>query len=333
MMKDHAKTPVFILAVLAALAGVAAASGSQGASPATQALQSEIQAVTHEIHPTDTADWWRNLGPQAPAVIMSMYQETSSVYERLRLIEGLGWFDDQATTDFLKQQAQDATDDVIRDASITSIAISQGAQAEDFISGFLQSDDPQTRYSAASALKRIGDARSNELLTGYLSTEKLAWLRNRIIQQPVNPPVAPLRIATRQERKLNAAFDGHWTGFWVEPVRGPKASAGMKSDPVALDLTLRNGTDLSGELQRSGSIPPVSGVASPKSYRLDRIVGKEGRITGVFSRKLASSPGKPSRRQEVAFDGELVQKDGITVLHFVMPEALGTMIVRREAAK
>lgn len=349
-----------ILAVLVVLAipaaRPAAASGpssapddAQSSPPPTQSLRDQIQSVILERHPTDTADWWRGLGSQAPAVIMSMYQDSSHVYQRLRLVEGLGWFDDSSVTDFLKEQAQGATDDLIRDASITSIGISQGAREEDFIAGFLQSDDPQTRLAAAVALKRIGDPRSREILANYLSTEKIGWLRDKVIHQPIHPPVAPLRIATHQERRLNAAFGGHWTGFWVEPITGSRPASEMKSDPVTLDLALRNGTDLSGELRiarssvasaaASGSAavttaasPTASVARASVTYRLDRIVGKDGRISGVFSRADAGKE-KAAGHRKVAFDGELVQKDGVTVLHFVMPETLGTMMVLREPSR
>lgn len=329
-----------LLMLLAGLAPPMANASGQGddsasdSPPAAQALQNQIQSVIQERHPTDTPDWWKGLGPQAPAVIMSMYQSSSHIYQRIRLVEGLGWFDDSTATQFLKEQAQNATDDVIRNASITSIAISQGAKEEDFIANFLQSDDPETRYTAASALKRIGDARSRELLTGYLSTEKLAWLRDKVIHQQVTQPVGPLRIATHAERRLNAAFDGHWTGFWVEPSRGSASASGMKSDPATLDLTLRNGTDLSGELRIHHPKPAPAGADASVRYSLQRIVGRDTRVSGIFSRTLADATGKgPARREQVSFDAELVQKDGITVLHFVMPEALGTMIVRRDAGK
>src|SRR5206468_11388677 len=60
-------------------------------------------------------------------------------------------YHDTATTDIYTLSLHDALPIyVIRNAAIGTIGISQGAKEEAFLSKFLQSEDPQTRYTAAS---------------------------------------------------------------------------------------------------------------------------------------------------------------------------------------
>src|SRR5436305_8117694 len=99
-----------------------------GADSSTDAIQHQIESVLAQRHPTDTPEWWRSLGPPAPAVIISMYQNTSHIYHRLRLLGALAWFDDPVAVDFLKKQAESSGDDVVVSAAIKSVGISQGAK-------------------------------------------------------------------------------------------------------------------------------------------------------------------------------------------------------------
>src|SRR5947209_2862765 len=62
-------------------------------------IQNAVNGVIAQRHPTDTADWWRSLGAGAPHVIISMYESTTHIYHRLRLLQGLGWFDDPQAVD------------------------------------------------------------------------------------------------------------------------------------------------------------------------------------------------------------------------------------------
>jgi hypothetical protein len=118
-------------------------------------LEQAIQDVIIQRHPTDTPEWWRELGPEAPRVIIGMAEKAPRLYQRLRLVEALGWFDDQRAVEYLKRQADSASNGVIRNAAVKAIGNSQGAKELEFVSKFLKHSDPQTRKAAAQAVHKI----------------------------------------------------------------------------------------------------------------------------------------------------------------------------------
>ncbi len=298
-------------------------------------LEEKIQATIDQRHPTDTADWWRALGPDAVKTIIAMYDQTSQVYPRIRLIQGLGWFDDPDAVAFIKNQADNATDDVVRNASITSLSLSQGSREDDFIAKFLDNNDPQTRMTAALALKHLpDDPHAEELLIKYLASEKQGWIRDRVTREPAVPLSAPLKITSRQERKLAPEFDGSWTGLWLQPRRAASARAtppnGMRSDPVTVELELDDDGILSGELKVK--LKPDSGPGPEKvyTYKVEKIIGKDAHITGILSR-ATPKPKDPNAKITMAFDAELAQRDKLALLHVVIPEVMGTLVLKKDA--
>jgi HEAT repeat protein len=66
----------------------------------------------------------------------------------MRLIQGLGWFNDSAGVDFIKQQAQSSLEGPVRNAAIRTIGITQGVNEIEFLSKFLSDPNPQIRLAA-----------------------------------------------------------------------------------------------------------------------------------------------------------------------------------------
>src|SRR5207253_525115 len=96
-------------------------------------------------HPADTPDWWRSLGSNAPAVIIQMYKDTTSVYRKSRLVQGLAWFDDSAAADFVKEVAETTDNSVLRQAAIKTYGITNGDKDTDSLAKFLNHADQRTR--------------------------------------------------------------------------------------------------------------------------------------------------------------------------------------------
>ena len=70
-------------------------------------IQKSIQSILNVRHPQDDRHTWEALGATAPKVIISMFQSSRSVYDKIRLINGLAWFDDASAIAFLKKEAKE----------------------------------------------------------------------------------------------------------------------------------------------------------------------------------------------------------------------------------
>ncbi|MDR3606516.1 MAG: HEAT repeat domain-containing protein [Oligoflexia bacterium] len=227
---------IFISVLTVAFFG--ASGRTVSAAMSEQQIHDAVENVLAQIHPTDTPAWWRSLGPQAPKVMISMYDQESFVYHRLRLVQALAWFDDPSGTAFLEKQASETTDDVIRNGAIQSLGTSQGAREDDFIAGFLTNDNPQTRLVAAEALRKAGDAKAQDELTRFLANEKIQWVKDKFKTGALAP--APLRIvpaASSAARKntISLDFAGKWRGEILVPAF--TSDRGMQHYPAALDLS------------------------------------------------------------------------------------------------
>jgi hypothetical protein len=246
-------------------------------------IQAAIENVIMQYHPTDTASWWRSLGPDTPSVIQSMYDQQSFVYNRLRLVQALAWFDDPTATAFLEKVAQDSVDDVIRNGAIQSLGTSQGAREEDFVAGFLTSDDPQTRLVAAQALRKVGDTKAQGYLTRFVADEKVQWVKDKFKNGLLAP--APLRIdrsvAATPVTQVYGVPSPDFAGTWQGVLLVPKFSevSGVQSYPATLTLAFVPGGGavanvlrgqlrfvLSGSGKSDKSEPAVSASAGEASF-------------------------------------------------------------------
>ena len=330
-----------MLLVLLALSPV----GSAAAKSAAE-IQEDIEMVLKQRHPTDTGDWWKGLGPNAPSVIMKMYEDSEHIYHRIRLLQGLGWFDDPASVEFIKQQAQSTPDDVIRNAAIKSVGISQGAKEEEFIAKFLKHSDPQTRLAAAETLKRINDAQARAILEKYMAEEKAQWILQRLRNERSTPRA--LVPVTSSEDRLSPDFAGTWEGFWVAPV--VDSLKALESDPAVLRLKVENATTVSGELSLKVAQPQGSSVRTRSRTLKVTAKGKAAHFSGILveqespsvaasARPGGAADGAPEatprahrevRTREYSFEADLVHRAGALMLEVRSPAIGATLIVRRE---
>ena len=181
-------------------------------------IQKNIQIVLEQRHPVDTPKWWRSLGSQAPKVIISMYETTDSTYQRIRLVQGLSWFDDSTATEFLKKQIQTNKESIIKRAAIKTIGLSQGEKEIDFIAEFLKNPDPPMRLAAAQTLQRmekeLSSAKAKTLLDQFKTEEKTPWLLTRMEEQYPAPPTSQkIKPLITAKSRLTVELSGQWNGY------------------------------------------------------------------------------------------------------------------------
>ena len=119
-------------------------------------IRNEIQGVLKIRHPSESAIWWKSLGPHAPNVIISLYQESQNIYHRVRLIDALSWYDDPGAIEFLKNEAETQKNHVIQAAAVRAIGTSQGVKEREYLSDSLQNESLQVRKEAFRHLQRFG---------------------------------------------------------------------------------------------------------------------------------------------------------------------------------
>lgn len=286
-------------------------------------IEEMIHATLIQRHPTDTPEWWRGLGENAPPVIIRMYETTEPTYQRVRLIQGLGAFDSELAARFLKEQADHTREDVVRNTAVRAVGASQGAREVEFVSKFLGNEDPQTRYAAAETLKKMNDPRANQVLENYLKREKAPWIAQKLKGQ-LPKPTKTLSVVGSSEDRLTAEFNGDWIGFFLTPKTGDQP--GMNSDSATVKIRLNGGQSLSGEMNLQ-----VDG--KKQIWKLDAVTGKGSKISGNFVRRgpepaPTASPGVLERK-EVPFEAELSQQAGNLLLEFSAKQIGGKLIVRK----
>ncbi|MCM2322912.1 MAG: HEAT repeat domain-containing protein [Oligoflexia bacterium] len=289
-------------------------------------IQEKVQDIIMERHPTETPEWWRALGPEAPRVLIGMYEKSTHIYHRVRLLQGLGWFDTPEAAEFLKAQASSTTEDSIRTTAIRSVAHSQGMKEAEFLSKFLEHDDVHTRFAAADALRRLKDPRADEIVARYLKTEKTPWVAGKLEGKLPEPRGKFTSVASSEDR-LSPDFNGEWRGFWLLP---PKLSEpGMTSEAATVRLKLDGPNAVKGELVlvRKGK---------PRTYWFDKATGKGLKLSGSLidvpvpapsPRPLAPSP------EELVFEAELSQQAGHYLIDLRSKRIGATLVVRRNPVK
>lgn len=247
-------------------------------------IRHSIDEILMQRHPKDTAQTWRGLGPSTPKVIVAMATETGHTYVKIRLIQALAYFpEDAAAQAFVKEQGERATDDVIRHAAIRSVGRAQGDAGVEWISQFLDDKNPQTRLTAAEALQRIGTDSARSKVETYLKREKLPWVAKRLAGESV--PVAPLKVTGSNEDQLGDDWIGVWKGQWIE-VKGASPTR------AELKVERKSPTEWVGSLQ-------IFHSKKLESLRVIRAMGKASRATGVIG--LQEEAGQV----EVSFEAEL----------------------------
>jgi len=143
-------------------------------------IRSSIQGILKIRHPSETAEWWRALGPAAPAVIVSMYSSETNIYRRIRLLDALGWFDDSQGTQLLKREAQNSANHVIQNAALQALATSQGAREQEFFSKVMDNDAPEARVAVGKGLISSRDTQAHLLAEEMMKKEKESWVTAKL---------------------------------------------------------------------------------------------------------------------------------------------------------
>lgn len=133
----------------------------------------------------NNARWWKELGSNAPSVIIKMYNESASRLEKIRLIEALGHYDLPNGVNFLKGEVARTKNNVIRQVAIRSLSRSQGIKEIEFYLSLLSHHDPHTRLEAALSLKRTNDPNALMELRHFTSNEKTEWLVKRLEKEGI----------------------------------------------------------------------------------------------------------------------------------------------------
>jgi hypothetical protein len=293
-------------------------------------LEEIIQEKISERHPTDTPAWWQNLGPEAPHVIISLYDKTQGIYQRLRLVEALGWFHDPEAVAFLKKQAESTQRDVIRIGAIKSVGNSAGSSETDFIAGFLSHDDPQTRVAAGQALRKIATPKANALLEKFYEKEQMPWVKDRIQETPVGVPRSRgplLRLDTKAQPTLKAEFAGNWKGVLLIPaIRGN----GLLQIDSEAKTQIENVTNLKGDVKFQ--LSPASGTnpQTPRSIvlQLSQTSGKDVHVSGWLKGDVLKEWG--AKEPKVHFDGELQEQGDVRLFKLEAREILLELVLRRQ---
>jgi hypothetical protein len=152
----------------------------------------QIQTVISMRHPTDTGSWWKSLGPEAPHVIISMYQKTDTIYQQIRLLDALAWYDSSESALFLKQVVEKSKNQTIKDAALHSLVRSQGLKEKEYITDTLDHGSLESRISVAKALSEQNEPEASQIVERYLETEKVSWAASKVQSH---------RLSVRQRRQ------------------------------------------------------------------------------------------------------------------------------------
>jgi hypothetical protein len=152
----------------------------RNASAATvEEIREQIKNKMSDRHPTDSSEFWTQLGPDAVPVLQQMYTDTKSVYEKSWLIDGMSHFQDPSIGTLLEDQIQnDGDNSVLKRKMLDALVESQGDAAAPFAEPYLKDSDAQTRLAVARALKNYtSNEQTKKKLADFTANEKLAWVK------------------------------------------------------------------------------------------------------------------------------------------------------------
>lgn len=178
-----------ILKLLVVVAFFAVISGSVAAAKTESEIESTITETLLQRHPSDNADWWRGLGPGTSKIIIRMYEGESSVYRRIRLLEGLRWFgDDKTVLAFIKKQVEKSSNVPLKTAALKAVGKAGGAKEVDYLGKYLKHQDARTRLAAAETLLEIDDKQARVLVEKFKTEEKAEWVVKKLNKKKKSGP-------------------------------------------------------------------------------------------------------------------------------------------------
>lgn len=293
----------FLTIVLLFSNGWSASAAGQVSNAASELNAAQIAAAIDQVleqrHPTDTPQWWRSLGPEAPQVIEQKLASTTRVYQRLRLVQALGHFTDPAglagRINVLKGIASSTSDDVIRHAAIRSVSDASRGGELDWIAGFLSHQDGQTRRTATLVLKQIdSEAARKKLAALGLDGDPAASAQG---------PARALKKSGSSVDRPSPDWEGQWKGFWIEPGR---VSAGRMT---------------------------IDAQTAPQSWTAQLVLGKKQSSVRLEAQQVqgavASGGWLERDGASVGFEARLEREGRHRVLRVRVPERSGTLVLFR----
>jgi hypothetical protein len=190
-------------------------------------VRSRVEAEIAQIHPRTSGTFWKDLGPTASAIIIAMYEASSTEYvRRLRLLGGLAQCQqNEQSTAFLKEQLKSSGKDrILRDTAIEALGNAAGVSEAETIRGYLDHEDPHTRVAAGKVLKRIasgvegGSPEIEAWLAQFRTKEKTPWVVTKV-DDPRSLKLDPreVRQVSTSEEGPSDEFLGKWSGVWLKP--------------------------------------------------------------------------------------------------------------------
>jgi hypothetical protein len=292
---------------------------SQALAYSDNQIQSMVSEKIAEIHPNQnpaqTASWWKGLGADASGVVIGMYNSDNNTYHRIRLIQGLGWRQDQEAIDFVENQAESTDTDVIRNAAVRAIGRGQGSGGIDFVSKFLKSPDPQTRLAAAETLHEMPDARAKDIFSSYLKDEKTAWLSDKLKGIPVG--ATGLHAVSSSEDRLSRDFEGTWKGYWLSAQANGRQAIGAKRSGIQTTPVILEFKTSADSNSVQGRLTILNRKALSRSFTILNASGKGVQVSGLL-------PGLGD------FQSSLSRMSGQLVMEMRVPDQASVLILKKD---
>ncbi len=149
-------------------------------------IRDAVESAIRMNHPHENGNWWKSLGPKTPDILISLYRADATLYEKIRLIDGMAWFDTPEVVAFLKSEYESNSNDVIKTAAVRSIVISQGMKEETFINKALLSADPRMRMGIGKILSASWDPKARKRVERMIANEKTDWVLIKLKKQLKN---------------------------------------------------------------------------------------------------------------------------------------------------
>lgn len=278
-------------------------------------IEKRIETALSDRHAQHTGEFWTALGETTPRVILRLYGATTSTVRRIKLLDGLAWFDNAEATALMKKEAAGGSGKIARTTAIHSLGRSQGERETEFLSGFLNDQDPDVRLAAALALKRLDSTPGvSAALEAFQKKEKQSWVLNRFQENPpsVISSTASMKPVSDSTQRLSPDWTGEWKGVWLAPDLREESTL-WENLPVVVRLNVRDASRLEGEwsLRFPGK--------SEQKLRIDQARGADRKVAGTI-------PGVGR------FEGELSEigtKKKIFLIRLGIPDRGATLVLRR----
>lgn len=281
-------------------------------------IRTAIEDAIAVRHPKDTLEWWRSLGPQTPKILIQMYSSSSHIYHRMRLLQALAAFDDPDAVAFLKQEASKTPDDVIRNAAIRAVGVSQGGKEREWLASQLEHSDPNTRIAAFEALRSSGDSLSRDLANRHLQKEKTDWARGKMKGESPSLP-AKLPVVGSTEDRIRGDIEGKWRGVWMGPEW--QRPGEVRAERVELELLPLETGSIRGSLK--------SRREAKLTWVLENGKGKGSKFSGEWFGSQVSVFKSRLFKERLAFEAEVKSYEGEPVLLVRFASEPGAMLLRK----